>query len=85
MFKLRLSKNTCNACNFKKRDGLNFIAECKENDHESYTSYKEHINNDLLDFNFFLEIKLSQSVLFDKHNRQILKSLFYEGFFFIEL
>lgn len=53
MFKLRLSKNTCNACNFKKRDGLNFIAECKENDHESYTSYKEHINNDLLDFYFF--------------------------------
>lgn len=53
MFKLRLSNNTCNACNFKNRDGLNFIAECKENDHESYTSYKEHMNNDLLDFFFF--------------------------------
>lgn len=84
MFKLRLSNNTCNACNFKNRDGLNFIAECKENEHESYTSYKEHMNNDLLDF-FFLEIKLSQSVLFDKQIRQILKSLFYEVFFFIEL
>lgn len=56
MFKLRLLKNIYNVCNFKKRGGLNFIVECKENDYEFYIFYKEYMNNDLLDF-FFLEIK----------------------------
>lgn len=52
MFKLRLLKNICNVCNFRNRDGLNFIVECKENDYEFYIFYEEYINNELLVFFF---------------------------------